>query len=117
MDTAGGTSHISTALIFMAALRKYAKYWHPSMQKFTHLSLLTLPQQHRQVGEGEGGVCIPAEFVMRQLQSSSSAVFSVAESPVHIREGWRSPRPASAPTLHTAAGIQLIYGGLFWLMK
>lgn len=93
MDTAGGTSHISTALIFMAALRKYAKYWHPSMQKFTHLSLMTLPRHRRQVRERERGSRIPAEIPMRQLQLSPSTVFCVAKSPVNIWEGWQSPRP------------------------
>lgn len=94
MDTAGGTSHISTALIFMAALCKYAKYWHLSTQKFTHLSLMTLPQHPRQVGEPE----IP----MRQLQLSPSIILSAAEC---VLEG-----DSGAPVL------QLMYWGLFWLI-
>lgn len=87
----------------MAALRKYGKYWHPSTQKFTHLSLVPLPQHHRQVRERERGARVPA-----QLQLSPSTVLSVAETPVNTGEGWESPLPAGVPALRMATSIWLI---------
>lgn len=59
---------------------------------------MTLPQHPRQVREPE----IP----MRQLQLSPSIILCAAESPLGVLEG-----DSGAPVL------QLMYCGLFWLIK